>query len=328
MKQESVLNFAALIRIVVVGLAVYLAWKGLTILVMLLIAALISMALVPIAEKLNKKMPWWLSVIMVILLLLIPIVAVITMTAAVFLMQFPELVANIRAIIETVPYLSGVIRDINIMETLQGNAGYVLNSTKTAVTIVGSIATVIAAAFYMTYDHKALKDLLLGTFSADNRSTVSDMFKEISSVVGHYIRGNLLISGICMVVTFVALTIIGVPFAIPLAVFTGIMGLLPYIGPLMGLIPAVLLAYTHSPLAALITLIWYIVYQQVENGIISPFLYNKALNLSPALVFLSVILGAGLFGITGAFLALPVAASVPVLIKYGQKMRKSYAKTE
>ncbi len=328
MKQESVLNFAALVRIVIVGLIVYLAWKGLTILVMLLIAVLISMALIPIAKKVATRLPWWAAVMVVISLLLIPIVAIIVMTAVVFANQFPQLIGTINHLVNTLPYIPNELRTINIPELIQGNTAYVFNSTKTVINAVGTIATVIAASFYMVYDYESLNYMMLSLFSPERKKILRELISEISFVVGRYIRGNLIISAICTVVILIALTVLGVPFALPLAIFTGIMDLLPYIGPLLALIPAVLLGYIQSPMTGLIVFIVYILYQQIENNIISPFLYKDALNLSPALVFLSVILGAGLFGITGAFLALPVAASVPVLIKYGQKMKKSYTKAK
>lgn len=323
MKQESPFSFAALARIVVVGLIVFLAWKGMSMLLVLLIAVIISMALYPIAEKLNKKMPWWLSVLIVVLVLLIPIIAIIVFVAIAFANQLPDVAGSLYQLMQSLTFIPDSLKNIDILATVQGNPEYVLSSTKVVISAVAAIVTVIVAVFYLIYDREALTGIALDLFSQKNKDTLKEMFSEIAQVVGQYIRGNLIISAICATVIFVGLTLMGVPFALPLAIFTGIVGLLPYVGPLMGMIPAAIFGLAHSPLTGLGVVILYLAYQQIENTFIVPLMYNKALKLPAGLVFLSVVIGGGLFGIMGAFLALPVAASIPVFIKYGQKMRKT-----
>lgn len=320
---EHVFSFGALTRIIAMGLLLFVAWKGMTVLIVLLIAIIISMALSPVAKKFNKKLPWGASVLLVVMFLLIPIIAVMTFFGIALTTQFPEAVEMIRQLLKTLPFIPESIRTINIIETLQGNAGYVIDSTKTLLLILGSIVTVIVSTFYLIYDQNRLIGIFLGLFNPKTSNLLKDMFAEIATVVGHYIRGNLIVASICAVVSFIGLTLFGVPFALPLAIFSGIFGLLPYIGPLIGMIPAVLLALSINPWVGLFVGIFYLVYQQLENNLIIPMIYNKALDLSPALVFLSVVIGAGVFGILGAFLALPVAASIPVIVKYSQKFRNS-----
>ncbi len=321
MKQEPVLSFQALARIVVTGLALYLAWKGLSVLIVLLIAIIVSMALYPVAIKLHKKkIPWLLTVVLVVSLLLIPLIAVTVLMGFAFANQLPEVITSIRTLVENASFIPESIRSFDIIGTLQNNAGYVVDSTKTAILVVGSIVTVIVSAFYLMYDRANLTDLALGLVPVKDREMVGDLFSEISEVIGRYIRGNLAVSAVCAVVIFIALTLLKVPFALPLAIFTGLMGLLPYIGPFIALIPAVILGLSKSPIVGLLVVVVFIVYQQIENTFIIPVMYNKTLKLSPALVFLSVLIGGGVFGVIGAFLALPVAASIPVLVKYLDKM--------
>ena len=321
MKQE-LLSYAALIRIVIVSLTVFLAWKGMALLITLIIALTLSVALYPVAVKLHKKMPWGLAVLLVVLLLLVPIIAILVFTAIIFVQQFPQMVQTVNGLLDTVTFIPEAVKNINILQTIQGNAGYVLDSTKAVIAMIGSIVTVIVTSFYCMYDYENLSAIFFGLVPANKQKLTRDFLGEVSSVVGHYIRGNLIISVICTLVIFVGLTLLGIPFAIPIAIFTGIMDLLPMIGPILAIIPPLILGFSHSPAIGFGVLVLYLVYQQIENGFISPFMYNKALNLSPALVFLSVVVGAGLFGIVGAFLALPVAASIPVMVKYARKNAK------
>lgn len=320
MKQESLLSFQALARVVITGLAVYLAWKGQIVLIVITIAIIVSMAMYPIAQKIHKKLPWLPSVLLVVLLLLVPLIAAAVLMGFAFVTQLPEVITSIRTLVENATFIPESIRTFDVIGSLQNNAGYVVDSTKMVILIIGSIITVIVSAFYLMYDRANLTDLALGLVPAKDRSMVSDLFEEISEVIGRYVRGNLAVSAVCAVVMFIALTLLKVPFALPLAIFTGLMGLLPYIGPFIALIPAVILGLSKSPLIGLLVIVVFAVYQQIENTFVVPVMYNKVLNLSPALVFLSVLIGGGIFGVVGAFLALPVAASIPVLIKYLGKM--------
>lgn len=325
MKQESLLSFQALARVVVAALAVYLAWKGQVVLIVITIAIIVSMAMYPIAQKIHKNLPWLPSVLLVVLLLLVPLIAAVVLIGFAFVSQLPEVITSIRTLVESATFIPESVRTFDIIGSLQNNAGYVVNSTKMIVLIIGSIITVIVSAFYLMYDRANLTDLVLGIVPAKDRTMVSDLFTEVSEVIGRYVRGNLAVSAVCAVVIFIALTLLKVPFALPLAIFTGLMGLLPYIGPFVALIPAVILGLSKSPIVGLLVIIVFVVYQQIENTFVVPVMYNKVLKLSPALVFLSVLIGGGVFGIIGAFLALPVAASIPVLIKYLGKMEHSHA---
>ena len=108
----------------------------------------------------------------------------------------------------------------------------------------------------------------------------------------------------------------GIPYALPLAIFAGILDLLPLIGSTIGAVPAVIIGFTISPLTGLLVLILFIAYQMFENNILAPLVYKKVLNLIPFLSFVVVIIGSILFGVAGAFLALPIAAGIPTILKY------------
>ena len=148
------------------------------------------------------------------------------------------------------------------------------------------------------------------------KGKIKELLQEVASVTGKYIRGNVIISIICGIIIFAGLSILRVPFALPLAVFAAVLDLLPLVGQTIGAIPAVIIGFGVSPLTGVLVIVLHLVYQQTENGIISPVIYNKALNLIPSVSFLSVLIGGSLFGILGAFLSLPVAASIPAIIQY------------
>ena len=141
------------------------------------------------------------------------------------------------------------------------------------------------------------------------------MFEESVQRIGGYVSGNIGVSIIAGTGAFIALTIIGVPFAAALAMWVAIADLIPTVGATLGALAAVAVAAFSGWGQAVATIIYFVLYQQFENYVIVPRVMKKAVDLSPAMVIVSVLIGGSLAGFAGALLALPVAAAVKVVIK-------------
>jgi predicted PurR-regulated permease PerM len=155
--------------------------------------------------------------------------------------------------------------------------------------------------------------------------------------IGGYVYGNVVTSLICGILALVALLIMGVPFAVPLAMWAGLADLIPAVGSYLGAVPAILVAFFVSPVRGLVTLGYFIGYQQFENYVLVPKVMQNAVNLSPAAVIVSTLIGGSLFGFAGALLALPVAATVKVVIvetwlrdrgRRGDELAKAHVEAE
>jgi predicted PurR-regulated permease PerM len=133
--------------------------------------------------------------------------------------------------------------------------------------------------------------------------------------VGGYVSGNILISIIAGGLSFAAFLLIGVPFPAALAMWVAFTDLIPAVGATLGAIVCVLVAAFSGVGTAVITAIYFIVYQQVENYLIAPRVMKRAIDLSPAAVILSTLIGGSLAGFAGALLALPIAATIKVIAK-------------
>ncbi len=313
---EHPLSWRALGRVVAVGLIVFLSWKAIWIFVDILIALMLATALYPIVEKVNKKLPLLLSIVTVIVGILLPFAILGFFIIPALTKQLPDLLNAFYGVISHATFLPDSIRNFDLIEYANQHTADLLASSPTIFLGIVSVLAIFFSMFYFILDHGQLTKLFLSLFPGKERAKIKALGHQLATVNGQYIRGNIIISFICGAILFIGLEIIGVPYALPLAIFAGIMDLLPLVGSTIGSIPAIVIAFTISPLKGILVLILHLVYQQTENAIISPAIYNKALNLSPALGFLSVVVGGGLFGIVGAFLALPVAASIPVLLHY------------
>ncbi len=323
MNYDHPLSWAALVRIVIVGIIVILGWKALPALPILLVAFVLAASFYPIVKKVEKKthMPFMLCIF---LILVIPLVLILFFGFSFLpqlLSQLPDLFANLHVTLSHLSFGPQSLRNFDVIAYLQSHFDYSTTTINIAVSIF-SVVTTIVLTFYVLYDFERLLDLFLRIIPSGEKQNVKELLQEISVVIGKYIRGNVLISIICAVIIFLGLTILHVPFALPLAIFTGIFDLLPLVGATLGAIPALIVALGISPITFVFVLILYVAYQEVEKSIISPLIYDKALNLFPSISFIAVLLGGSLFGILGAFLALPIAASLPAVMNYRRKYKE------
>ena len=193
--------------------------------------------------------------------------------------------------------------------------GTILGFTKSIASLIFNTLTVAILTIYflgaLPRGERTAEELVAGK----HRQRNIQMFQEALQRIGGYVSGNIAISIIAGVFAFVALTIIGVPFAAALAMWVAITDLIPTVGATLGALVAVIVAAFASIGDAVATFAYFMLYQQVENYLIAPRVMKKAVDLSPAAVIVSVLIGASLAGLAGALLALPLAAAAKVLIR-------------
>jgi predicted PurR-regulated permease PerM len=137
----------------------------------------------------------------------------------------------------------------------------------------------------------------------------------MAEAVGNYVAGALAQAVVCGITTFLVLTLLGVPFAAPLAVLSALFDLIPLVGAtIAAVVVGLVTLFTDFPTATIIWSIWAIVYQQIENTVIQPQIQKRAVDIHPFAVLVSVLFGSTLFGIGGALLAIPVAASLQIAV--------------
>ena len=137
--------------------------------------------------------------------------------------------------------------------------------------------------------------------------------RDVYGTVSGYVTGNLLISLIAGTLTTVVLLALGVPFAVALGVIVAILDLIPLAGATIAAIIIGTVAFLHSITAGIVVVIFFIVYQQIENHLLQPIVYGRTVQLSPLVILISVLIGAELAGVLGALAAIPVAGSLQVV---------------
>jgi predicted PurR-regulated permease PerM len=196
----------------------------------------------------------------------------------------------------------------------------VFSTISTASSIIVNIVLVLMLTFFFVKDgHKFLPwvNTIGGRRSGDH---LTEVLGRVWSTLGGFIRTQTLVALIDAVIIGIGLAILGSPLAVPLAVVTFFAAYIPIIGAFVsGALAVLVTLVTNDPKDALIALAIVVAVQQLEGNVLSPMLQGKNLNLHPAVVLMSVTAGSSMFGITGAFLAVPVAASVAEILRYANE---------
>jgi len=170
------------------------------------------------------------------------------------------------------------------------------------------VFTFLVITYYLLVERDHLHHYLVWTFGHTSiEKRAKDFVDRIENELGGWVRAELVLMFVIGLMTYIGLTILGVPYAFPLAILAGVLETVPNIGPTISSVPAIILAFfTISPAMALATALLYILIQQLENNLIVPKIMAAAVNISPLIAILTLIIGLKLGGVAGAILAIPL----------------------
>jgi predicted PurR-regulated permease PerM len=176
--------------------------------------------------------------------------------------------------------------------------------------------SIVVLSIYLTLGQSRLERFWLSLAPAARRPELLAIWHEIESRLGGYVRGELLLMTSIGVLESLGYLVIGLPYPLALGALAGLVEFVPMVGPTLGAIPAIVVALSISPQVALLVMAYSIVIQMAENNILVPRLMGRSVGVSPVVVILAVFAFSSLLGITGAFLAIPLAAILQVLIDH------------
>lgn len=176
-----------------------------------------------------------------------------------------------------------------------------------------TLAVVPVMVYYFLADGEMLKSKLLLVLPANKRNVAKSIGRDIDKVLGRYIFSQLILSLIIVVLTFIGLLIVGVKFPLWLSLINGMFNIIPYFGPIIGAIPAMLIAFIMAPSKAIGTAIVYFIIQQLEGDLIAPKITGESISMHPVIIILLLLLGENFGGIFGMVLAIPVGVIIKVI---------------
>jgi predicted PurR-regulated permease PerM len=225
---------------------------------------------------------------------------------------------------QVVEKLEKYVRDGGAKKLL-GLSGAAISVTKGVLNLIVGTVTVAFLTFFMLLEGPAWMERFYGLLPTESQPRWRAVGHGIYRQVGGYVTGNLVISLIAGSLTTLVLLLLGVPYAVALGLIVGLLDLIPLVGATIAAIIIAAVAFLHSPVAGIVVIIFFVVYQQVENHILQPLVYNRTVALSPLAILISVLVGAELAGILGALAAIPVAGAIQVLIQDFLRARRESA---
>jgi predicted PurR-regulated permease PerM len=322
------------ITLLAVFAAALLVLRLIDVLILVFVAVVIAATLRPMVSALLRRgLPKALAVLLIYLGILGVLAGLFVLVIPALVNQGEELVrglpqvyANLVVSLEENP--NEAIRTLpqrlptgdQLASQLQAASSVVLTGAlgigMGVLALLAQMLSIFFLSIYLTLDQSRLERFWLSLAPASQRPELLAIWREIEGRLGGYVRGELLLMTSIGVLASLGYLVIGLPYPLVLGALAGMVEFVPMVGPTLGAIPAIVVALSISPQAALLVLIYSITIQMAENNILVPRLMGRSVGVSPITVIIAVFVFTGLLGISGAFLAIPLAAIVQVLMDH------------
>ena len=316
-----------------------------TLFVPLILSVFLYYLLRPLVRFINKKLSRGLSILLVYLALISILIGFLVIIGPILQRQLYSLIDNMPTIISEIK--NGVIDIqqselflrfqfsgmINVEELLFQLGDLIsqlgINFASNVTNFVGVLANAVLVLvivpfilFYILKDGEQFGKAILGMIREKHRKEAHEIFVDIDKTLSSYIQGQGIVCLCVGTLCYIAFLIIGLDYALLLAVIAGITNIIPYVGPWIGSVPALIVALFHSPLTALFTVIVVIIIQQIESSFISPQIIGRKLQVHPITIMFLILIAGRLAGLIGMIIAVPTYAICKVLFTHGLKIWK------
>ncbi len=319
-------------KTILILLALWFVYFIKDILLLLFLSLILISAAGPIIDKMEeKRINRVLAVVLLYAFFLSFFVFIVSLVVPVLNEEIqligkviPEYLAGINIFIENITNLAATYHfEENIDQIFSNSSNALANSfsnifsnTLDFLSSIFKALVVFSLAFYMLIKKNGSRSFVSAIVpKKEHRERVILLLDKIQIKMGHWLIGQFLLMFLIFGLEFIALSFLRIPFALVLALLGGVLEIVPYIGPLIAFIPAVLIAATISPWTGLFVAILYIAIQQMENHIIVPLVMKKAVGLNPVVIILSLLVGAKLAGVLGIVLAVPFVTAIKIVIE-------------
>jgi predicted PurR-regulated permease PerM len=331
------LSTRAILRVVITVLlcvlALYLIYRLRRPITWIFIAGFIAIALSGPVAFLQRRMRRGAAVALVYLgLILVPVLIMSALVPPIvtqgnnLAQSLPDYARDLTEFVQKNQRLREIEADYDITGKLEeqaaklparlGDAAGVLSDI--GVGVVNSLfaaITIIVLSVFMINSARGWLDAFADRYPPDRARWIKRLYDRIGATVGNYVAGALVQATIAGLLAWIVLMILGVPYALPLAVVVFLLDLVPLVGATLGaIIVGVVTLFSDFPVDTIIWVIFSVIYQQVENTVIQPRIQARAVAVHPFVVLVSVLFGSTLFGVLGALLAIPVAAAIQITI--------------
>jgi predicted PurR-regulated permease PerM len=297
------------------------------ILLWILVGIILAIALHPAVDWLAEhRVPRVAAALLVSLATIAALVGIFVAVASPVVLQADDFIRDLPAIVRSVFEPGGELRFFeerfhvverlaaispnDVANALLGSQDAIVSAVTRAASFLAATITILVIMVMLLIQGSRAWTAILGSMVGEERVWAARIGQDFLRAVGGYVRGNLAISVIAGLSSYVLLRILGIPYAETLAVMVAILDVIPLVGALIAMAIVTIVGFaTGGATDGIILLVFFIAYQQFENNVLQNIVYSKTVALSPLVVFIAVLIGAGLGGIIGVLLAIPLASA-------------------
>ncbi len=304
-------------RVFIVIAALWFLYVIRDVIALFLIAIIITAALNPIITKVDSHIPLHrtVAVALVYVAFLAGLGGLISFIVPTITKELEVFLADITQIVQNSPMISQFFSVEDVTEQVLGSLSSLASTTAGFLSGVVSTVAVLSMSFYMSLSKDGLKHSLLLITPEAQQIYVASLIDRIQESFGRWVAGQLVTMIFVGVLYYIVLLIFGVPYAPLLAILGGILEIIPYFGPVLAAVPAVIFSVAISPVIAGSVAIGYALINVIENQLLIPKIMNKAVGLNPVLVILALLIGGKVAGVVGLLLAVPIAGALGLFVK-------------
>jgi predicted PurR-regulated permease PerM len=317
--------------LVATGLGLYLFWRVRVVVRLLAISLFVAFALFPVVDAVSvrTRAPRGLVILIVYLILglLVTVIGYVVI---------PSLVNEVHQLSRDAPHYAAVLRrnptfrhyddryhitakllrdTHRLPELLAKAAGPLKDVTVGAASFLGQLLTVLAVTFLLILHGREYAEMVL-SLTGERRQRYRRVVIDIKDAVAGYTLGNIIISVLATIATWIVLSLLGVPYSLALGFLVGFFDLIPLVGATIGaIVVGIATLPVDFPTATIVWVAFIIVWQRFEDYIVQPFVYRRSVNVNPLVTIISLLCGAALFGILGVLLAIPTAAAIQIILR-------------
>jgi len=318
MKAKKIeISHKTIIFTVIFLLSLALLWQIRALVILLFVSFIFMESLHPAVRRLERfKIPRPIAILFLYLIILALISFAVAGIVPIFVEQSAALIESLPETLQSIKIFGNSAIDLSsqfkILENIPSNIA------KTAVNVVTNIASgfvVFFLTFYLLLEKKNFPKHGLNFFGEKGRDKFLEIVDLLESRLGHWVTAEFFLMTIIGVLSYLGYLILGLEYAVPLAIFAGLLEIVPAIGPTVATIVAAIVGFSISPLIGILTIVWGIIIQQLENNIIVPKIMKRQVGFNPLITILLIATGAKLAGIIGAILAVPVYLTAESIFK-------------
>lgn len=315
--------YKSVFRVVFVLIAIWFLYQILDILAVVFFGIIISSAVAPLIDKLQTEgIPRIGGALLIYLAIIVAFSFIAYIIVPPMISQIAKLSAQLPSLLAEYTGLLSIPDDIfqEFSQTLRTIPSNIIAWLIGLLGGIGNVFFVFIISFYLSVEDQGIKRFLQTALPDNRYHYVSELIRRSQSTLAQWLKAQLILMSLVGLMTYVALLFLAIPYALALGTLAGILEIIPFAGPVIAAIPAIIFALEQSPLIALITFIVFIAIQQLESQVLTPFIMKRTFELNPVLVLLALFVGAKLGGIVG------ILASVPLLALFLEFSKDYYQK--